>query len=123
MLAIQSLSKRRFPAVMAMERLALSGSIIAAVSDLSVPVVITAAEALGMIVVGSNTEPPSKPGANRSRVPMIPTAIAVAPAFMSVLVSYFETVLDALTIFPADDVAAASCTTTVMRMSPWPKPQ
>jgi hypothetical protein len=39
-----------------MERLALWGSIVAAISDLSVPLVITAAaEALEMIVVGSST--------------------------------------------------------------------
>jgi hypothetical protein len=42
------------------------------------------------MAVGSNIEPPSKPGANRMRALMISTAIAVIPGFMKLLVSLFR---------------------------------
>ena len=42
------------------------------------------------MAVGSNIEPPSRPGANRMRALVIPTAIAVIPGFMKLLVSLFR---------------------------------
>ena len=74
----------------------------------------------GTMAVGSKIEPSSRPGANRMRAPMIPTAIAVIPGFMKLLVAYFET---ALATFAADASAALSSTKTVIFMPPWPSPQ
>ena len=56
------------------------------------------------------------------KVVMIPITVAVTPAFM-VLFAYFDTVLDAVTIFAAEDFAAVSSTSTVIFMPPWPSPQ
>src|SRR5712692_12125952 len=42
------------------------------------------------MAAGANIEPPSRPGANRMRALVIPTAIAVIPGFMKLLVSLFR---------------------------------
>ena len=42
------------------------------------------------MAVGFNIEPPSRPGANRMRALMIPTAIAAIPGFMKLFVSLFR---------------------------------
>jgi len=75
------------------------------------------------MAAGSNIEPPSRPGASRMRALMMPTAIAVIPGFMTLLVPYFETALDALATFAGDASAVLSSTTTVIFMPPWPSPQ
>jgi hypothetical protein len=81
---------------------------------------------VGSIVVGSSTEPASRPLTTRMRAVMVPSKIVLLWRFMILPVfpnSYFDMVSDALATLAGDAFAAVSSTTTVIFMPAWPSPQ